>query len=73
MRVCAETLGLTKDECLYIGDSDTDMQTGNAAGRATVGVTWGFRPEEELRDAGARFIIHLPMELAPLLDRQTAR
>lgn len=68
-----ERWGAKPEEILYVGDTATDMETAQNAGFVSVGVTWGFRPEEELRDAGARFIIHLPMELAPLLDRQTAR
>jgi len=37
-----------KAEVIYAGDSDVDMQTGINAGIRTVGVTWGFRSEEEL-------------------------
>ena len=39
----ADALGARPEECLYFGDTNTDMQTGNAAGMFTVGVTWGFR------------------------------
>lgn len=40
--------GFNGKDCLYIGDTNTDMQTGKNAGLDTVGVTWGFRPESEL-------------------------
>ena len=40
--------GLKKEEVVYCGDSDVDMQTGNNAGVRTIGVTWGFRSREEL-------------------------
>lgn len=46
----ADALGARPEECLYFGDTNTDMQTGNAAGMFTVGVTWGFRPRQELID-----------------------
>ncbi|MFO1492911.1 MAG: HAD family hydrolase [Kiritimatiellia bacterium] len=36
-------------EALYVGDTNTDMKTGKAAGLRTVGVTWGFQGEEEPR------------------------
>ena len=36
------------DEVLYIGDTNTDMQTGLNAGVRTAGVLWGFRTREEL-------------------------
>ncbi len=59
----AEKLGVSKEECLYIGDSDTDMQTGNAAGMTTVGVTWGFRTRQVLREHDATHIIDRPEEI----------
>ena len=37
-----------KDEVIYIGDSGVDMQTALNAGVGSIGVTWGFRPKEEL-------------------------
>ena len=40
-----EELGLKKEECLYLGDTNTDMKTGQAAKVDTVGVTWGFSAE----------------------------
>ncbi len=39
---------IRKEEVIYVGDSDVDMQTGANAGVRTVGVTWGFRSREEL-------------------------
>lgn len=54
-------------DCLYIGDTDIDIKTGNAAGIATVGVLWGFRTKEELEKAGACHIIAKPAELLSLL------
>lgn len=59
----AERLGVAPDRCVYVGDTAVDMQTGRSAGFFTVGVTWGFRDESELRDHGAQAIIHTPMEL----------
>ncbi len=39
-----------KAKVLYIGDSGVDMITARRAGVTSIGVTWGFRPESELRD-----------------------
>lgn len=36
----AEQFGIKPEECMYLGDSGTDMQTGKAAGMYTVGVLW---------------------------------
>lgn len=38
----------SKEEVIYIGDSGVDMQTAHNAGVESIGVTWGFRPREEL-------------------------
>ena len=58
-----DVLGLEKDECLYIGDTSTDIETGKNAGVKTVGVLWGFRTEKELADAGADIIVANPKEI----------
>ncbi|MCI8416398.1 MAG: HAD family hydrolase [Lachnospiraceae bacterium] len=64
----AELLGILPEECLYVGDTATDMRTGNRAGMVTVGVLWGFRDREELMANHAAHIIGHPRELVNLLD-----
>lgn len=59
----ARILGLEPECVLFVGDSRTDMETAVNAGMTGVGVTWGFRDEQELRDYGAHVIIHSPEEL----------
>ncbi|PKL38978.1 MAG: HAD family hydrolase [Spirochaetae bacterium HGW-Spirochaetae-1] len=49
--------------CLFIGDSNIDMRTGTNAGMLPVGVLWGFRTEQELRDGGAGSIVTHPGEI----------
>lgn len=49
---------VSAQEALYVGDSDVDMHTASSAGVESVGVTWGFRSEDNLREAGACHIIH---------------
>lgn len=61
------TAGVSLDDVLYVGDSDVDMFTATAAGVESVGVTWGFRSEQNLREAGASHIIHQVHELLPLV------
>lgn len=61
------TIELTPSQCIYLGDTNTDMQTAVAAGCYPVGVTWGFRSAAELVTAGAKTLIHHPSELIPLL------
>jgi phosphoglycolate phosphatase len=60
-------LGVKPEDVLYMGDSNVDMLTAKNAGYTSVGVTWGFRTEEELREAGAQHIVHSPIEILDLL------
>jgi len=61
-------LGIPPDQWLYVGDTDTDMQTAVRAGFFPVGAAWGFRDREELLAHGARAVIDQPAELLALLD-----
>lgn len=58
-----EQFNILPEECLYIGDTNVDMQTGNSAGMPTVGVLWGFRDKQELLDSGAKYIAEKPMDI----------
>ena len=64
----AEQFGVDCRECVYVGDSDVDMQTGNAAGMKSVGVTCGFRPKEVLLEHGAQHTIDKPEELITIVN-----
>lgn len=63
-----EELGSEKDQALYIGDSEVDMETAKNAGLTAVGVTWGFRDRQILLERGADYIIEQPEKLLELLD-----
>ena len=60
--------GCEPSETLHVGDTATDMQLAHNAGVTPVGVLWGYRPLEELREAGAKFIISRPEELIGLVE-----
>ncbi len=57
------SLGLKKEACLFIGDTNVDIHTAKNAGMESVGVLWGFRDEKELSEAGADHIINHPAEI----------
>lgn len=64
----AAHLGVAPASTGFVGDTSTDMRTAVAAGMVPIGVTWGFRDEAELRDSGARHLVHDVASLAELLD-----
>lgn len=65
-RIAAD-LGVTTEDCVMVGDSDIDLLTARQADMTHIGVTWGFRSEEFLREKGATRIAHTPEELETLI------
>jgi phosphoglycolate phosphatase len=59
----AALMQLEPQQMLYVGDTATDMQTGNRAGMFTMGVLWGFRDRQELEKNKAGKIITHPSEI----------
>ncbi len=66
-RVLCE-LNSSRENTLYVGDSQVDAATAANAGLDMVTVLWGFRDREELEAAGAGNFIESPMELLKYLD-----
>ena len=56
-------LDVNWDECLFVGDGETDVETAKAAGLKCVSVRWGFRTKEQLKAAGADNFIEKFSEL----------
>lgn len=50
----AEEFGVQMNEIAFVGDSDVDMITAVNASTFPIGVSWGYRPAECLRENGAR-------------------
>lgn len=63
VKMILEDFGAAPEECLYFGDTNTDMKTGLGAGLTTVGVTWGFRDRAELESFHPQYIINHPSEV----------
>lgn len=66
LKICKK-LSVLPEECIYCGDTNTDMKTGKSAGMFTVGVLWGFREKEELARNHADAIIEKPQEIIEYL------
>ena len=56
-------LNISKEDAVYIGDSDVDYNTSVNAGIDVIMVGWGFRDEEFILSCGAPFVIHRPEEI----------
>ena len=56
-------LGVGKENAVYIGDSDVDIQTASNAGLPCISVLWGFRDRDFLLKHGATTFISRPEEL----------
>ena len=55
------------DNCIYIGDSEVDVQTAHNAGIKCIGITWGFRDRECLEANGCDFIADTADEVFSLI------
>ena len=63
----AARLGVPLERCVYVGDSEVDLETARNAGMDCISVTWGFRDEPQLLESGAVTLAHTPTELGALL------
>lgn len=62
-----ERMGLRREDCLYVGDSEVDVLTAKNAGLRCAAVSWGFRSREQLIAAGAEILIDTPEALGDLV------
>ena len=65
----AEQFGADPSEVIFAGDSGSDMVTAKNGGFKAVGVSWGFRPREELLENGADYIINKADELLEIIEK----
>ena len=59
-------LGVGKEQAVYVGDSDVDLQTARNSGLPCISVLWGFRSRDFLLHHGATTFITHPAELLSL-------
>ncbi len=59
--------GAAREDVLYVGDSDVDMQTAHNAGVRVCAVTWGFRSREELASFKPNFMAEQPADIADMV------
>ncbi len=56
-------LNVLREQCIYVGDSEVDIETAANAGIPCICVTWGFKTREFLKEHGAEDIVDTPDEL----------
>ena len=61
-----EAIGV--ETCIYVGDSEVDVQTAKAAGVPCLSVLWGFRDREEIKAAGGQYFCSNTAELIGKLE-----
>ena len=68
-------LGVSKEKCVYIGDSEVDIETAHNAEIDCISVTWGYKDEDFLINRGAKVLAHDCEELreALLLDSDSRK
>ncbi len=65
-------LNSSKNEAVYVGDSDVDIQTAANSGLPCISVSWGFRDAEFLRQKGASVIADTPQQVYEYIQKGTA-
>jgi phosphoglycolate phosphatase len=60
-------LGVSKEEVIYVGDSDVDLQTASNAGLPCISVLWGFRSRDFLVAHGATILAEKPQDVLSLV------
>ena len=65
----SKQLHLPISSCIYVGDSEVDIQTAKNANIPCIGVAWGFRGRTYLEEHHADYVIDSPKELRQLLAK----
>ncbi|MBP3842033.1 MAG: HAD-IA family hydrolase [Prevotella sp.] len=59
-------LGVTKENAVYVGDSDVDIATARNSGLPCISVLWGFRDRDFLTEKGATTFVEAPSDILDL-------
>lgn len=62
-----EALGV--GACVYVGDSDVDVETAKNAGVPCLSVLWGFRDKAVMESVGGRYFCDAPAKLPEAIER----
>ena len=60
-------LNASKEESVYIGDSEVDIEAAKNAGLPCISVAWGFKGRDFLEEHDAEMIVDAPEEILELV------
>ena len=63
-----DELGASRDEAVYVGDSEVDLQTARNSGLPCIAVLWGFRDKDLLIENGATTFVKTPEDVLTVLE-----
>ncbi len=69
IRYALDSLGVSPEESLMVGDREHDVLGAKAVGLPCLGALWGYGGRKELTDAGASALVETPEEMAELILR----
>lgn len=64
--LCARELGIDPADCLFVGDSASDIEAGHNAGMKSVAVKWGYQPHERLMASNPDYVLERPEDMLAL-------
>ena len=67
VRKAMKELGSSKEETVYVGDSEVDVLTAKNTGIPCISVLWGFRDRDYLKENGATTFADAPSEILDLI------
>ncbi|MCD8214289.1 MAG: HAD hydrolase-like protein, partial [Clostridiales bacterium] len=59
-----------KEEAVYVGDSEVDIQTAKNSGLNCISCSWGFKEREFLVENGASVIADKPADILKIIDNK---
>lgn len=63
-----DKMGVEREKCVYVGDTDVDLETAANAGMDCISVSWGYRSHDELVGYGAKMIADTPEQIFEYLN-----
>ncbi len=68
LMLACEMMNVNPQNCIYIGDSRSDMTAGNLAEMTTIACAYGYvKTDDDINDWGADYIVQSPSEILGLL------